>query len=227
VIGVTGASGHLGSAIVDLLPQALTIGRSAPTRPVDALIHCAAPNYRDDAAVRDFVRFEVEIHEYVQRHRIEKVVVVGSWWQYAEGNCRDLAYTQLKVQQARLFRDHVQVIPFSIYGDEPRPGRGFIPQLIQAANGGTPLAGLSNEPRDFIHVCDVAEACIAALSSPGGTYLAASRNPESPRQVAERFGVTAPDYTEHPSALPVYGFPDVPSWAPQTALDAHIRARLT
>ena len=210
-----------------LLQDALPIGRTIPEQPVDALIHCAAPNYRDEDAVRDFLGFELEIRKYVQRHGIEKVVVVGSWWQYAEGNARELTYTSMKVLQARLFREYVQVIPYSIYGDDPRPGRGFIPQLIRTLTTGEPLVGLSDEPRDFIHVTDAARACIAALSARQGTYLAATRVAETPRQIAERYGVTAPDYTEYPSALPTYGFSDVPSWAPETSLDAHIRARLT
>ncbi len=227
MIGVTGASGHLGSAIMGLLPNALPIGRALPESPVNGLIHCAAPNYRDEVAVGEFVDFLMDVRDYVRRYEIRNVVIVGSWWQYAEGNARTLLYTNLKDQQSRLFRRHVHVIPYSIYGDQPRPGRGFIPQLIQAINDGIPLTGLSNEPRDFIHVTDVARACIAALAAPPGTYLAATRTTITPRQIATQYAVTAPDYVEFPSATPDYPFPDVPSWAPQTALDAHIRARLT
>lgn len=227
MIGVTGASGHLGSVIVGMLTNPLPIGRIMPEQPVNGLIHCAAPDYRNESAVGEFTDYVMDVRDYVQRYDIRNVVIVGSWWQHAEGNCRTLLYTHLKDMQARLFSNRVHVIPYSIYGDDARPGRGFIPQLIRAMNSGPPLAGLSNEPRDFIHVTDVARACIAALAAPRGTYLAATRNPETPRQIAARYGVTAPDYAEHPSAYPTYGFPDVPSWAPQKALDAHIRAATT
>lgn len=222
MIGITGATGHLGSVIMGMLPDAVPFGRTMPDHPVDALIHCAAPDYRNDDAVTGFMNYIDSLRIYVQRYEIRNVVVVGSWWQHAEGNARALRYTMMKDQQARLFGTNTHVIPYSIYGDEARPGRGFIPQLIQTINGGPPLAGLSNEPRDFIHVTDVARACIAALAAPPGIYLAATRNPITPRQIAAQYRVTAPDYVEYPSAVPTYRFPDVPLWSPRTGLGAHI-----
>jgi nucleoside-diphosphate-sugar epimerase len=227
VIGVTGASGHLGGAILDLLPDSYPIGRNLPEQPLNGIIHCAAPNYRDEVAVGAFTDFALNLNNYARTYGISNVVVVGSWWQYAKGTCTTLLYTHLKNMQTRLFRQAAHVIPYSIYGDEPRQGRGFIPQMIQAINTGQPLQGLSAQPRDFIHVTDVARACIAALAAPRGIYLAGTRSPESPRCIATRYGVTAPDYAETPSALPAYPFPNVPSWEPLTHLDEHIRSRLT
>lgn len=224
MIGITGATGHLGSVLAGMLPDAVPIGRIMPEYPVDALIHCAAPDYRNDTAVTGFMDYIEALRLYVQRNEISNVIVVGSWWQHSEGNAGTLRYTQMKDQQTRLFGNNTHVIPYSIYGNEARPGRGFIPQLIQTINGGPALKGLSTEPRDFIHVTDVAQACIAALTAPRGTYLAATRIPRSPRQIATQYRVTAPDYVEHPSAVPTYKFPDVPGWKPQINVHDHIRA---
>lgn len=222
-IGVTGATGHLGQAILNLLPDAQPIGHSMPEVPLTGLIHAAAPNFRDDDAVVRFHDFNQELHAYLAASRLRRVVIVGSWWQHAEGDCRDLLYTRLKDHQRRMFPG-VHVLPYSIYGDEARPGRGFIPQLINTINTGEPLQGLSNETRDFIHVSDVARACIIALDAPRGTYAAATGHTASPRQIATRYGITGPDYVEYPSATPRYLARPVPAWQPLINLHAHIEA---
>jgi dTDP-4-dehydrorhamnose reductase len=223
MIGVTGATGHLGQAICGMFPDTYQIRYNMPDIPLAGIIHAAAPNYHDDDAVIRFHDFNHELNTYLSDYRVRRIVIVGSWWQHAVGTCRDLLYTKLKDHQRRVFPG-THVIPFSIYGDEARPGRGFIPQLIEATNGTTTLAGLSNQPRDFIHVSDVARACVIALDAPRGTYIAATRRTESPRAIAARYGVMAADYVEQPTAIPRYLARPVPAWQPLVDLHAHIKA---
>lgn len=221
MIGVTGASGHLGQALMCLLPEAYPIGRTMPDIPLTGLIHAAAPDYRDNEAVVRFHDFNILIDDYVTKSRIRRFVIVGSWWQHAQGNCKELLYTKMKDHQRRMFNG-THVLPYSIYGDESRPGRGFIPQLIQAIRGETNLKGLSGEQRDFIHVTDVARACIIALDAPKGIYIAGTRDTVSPRELAGEYEIDAPDYKEYPSAAPVYLARSVPAWEPLVNLRQHI-----
>lgn len=223
MIGVTGATGHLGQAIMSLLPDAHPIGRNMPDVPLTGLIHAAAPDYRDDEQVTLFHDFNVQLLGYLEANRLRRIVVVGSWWQHAQGNCKHLLYTQMKDHQQRMFTG-THVLPYSIYGDEARAGRGFVPQLIAAIRGESQLAGLSNEPRDFIHVSDVARACIVALDAPRGVYIAGTGHVQTPRELAALYGLSGPDYQEWPSAIPAHVARPVPAWQPIVDLDAHVRA---
>ena len=231
MIGVTGASGHLGQALLALNPDLIPIGRTLPKQPLQAIIHTAAPNWRDDTAVALFDDFNQQLTQYINRNHVQTIINIGSWWQYAEGQCSDLPYTILKHRQIRALTwgDHhcVNLIPYSIYGDQPRTGRGFIPQLVEALAGRTELAGLSNQPRDWIHVTDVARACLTALNTPSGTFTVSTRNVISPRELAEEYRLSGPDYDEYPSAIPRYFHDPLPDWQPQIELHAHIRANLT
>ena len=226
MIGITGASGHLGSVLLDMLPDSEPIGRAIPDRPFEAIIHTAAPNYRDATAVLNFRDFNRALEDHIRKYPPDVLVVTGSWWQHATGNCRDLLYTMMKTEQTRTFREATHVLPFSIYGDQARPGRGFIPQLIQAITSGVPLKGLSPEPRDFIHVTDVALAHIRALDAPRGTYLAGTGQVTTPWDLAHRYGITGPDYLEPFSAIPVYSVPFVPGWTPTVTVEEHISERI-
>lgn len=226
MIGVTGASGHLGQALLDLLPDPYPIGRNMPEEPLTGLIHAAAPDYRDNEAVVKFHDFNIQLHEYLTHTRLRRVVIVGSWWQHAEGNCKDLLYTQMKQHQQRLFTA-THVLPYSIYGDEPRPGRGFIPQLIEAIRGNIELQGLSDQPRDFIHVTDVARACIIALDAPRGTYTAATGHTSTPREIAAHYRVGGPTYNEYPTAIPRHLARPVPAWESLIDLHEHIRTAIS
>lgn len=222
MIGVTGASGHLGQAIMDLLPDAYPIGRTMPDVQLSGLIHAAAPNYKDEEAVVKFHEFNQQIHEYLIEARLRRIVVVGSWWQIATGSCRDLLYTKLKDHQKRMF-PAVHIMPYSIYGDEARAGRGFIPQLIEAIREGKQLQGLSDQRRDFIHVSDVARACIIGLDAPRGTYMAGWGETSSPRVIAAKYGLTAPEWVEYPDAAPAHLVNPIPAWKPLVKLHEHIR----
>ena len=226
MIGLTGSTGHLGQAILSLNPGIQILDRELPTRNLHTIIHTAAPNWRDDTAVHMFDQYNTQLAKYITRNNIRTVVNVGSWWQYATGTCQDLPYTHLKHRQLVQLRNLgirvINIIPFSIYGDHPRPGRGFIPQLIESIQTGKPLAGLSEQPRDFIHVTDVARACLTAVKSPTGNYVAAHRASSSPKEIANRYGVTAPAYDEHPTAKPRYHYYWVPKWSPRIDLHTHI-----
>jgi len=225
-VGVTGASGHLGAEILRVLPGSVPIGREIPDVRFDAVIHAAAPDFRDDDAVIRFREFNRALEDHLSRFPPDVLVVTGSWWQHAEGSCRNLLYTRLKDEQVRLFRWAVHVLPYSIYGDEPRRGRGFVPQLVLAARGDVALAGLSDQPRDFVHVSDVALAHVRALDAPRGIYTAASLRTFSPRALASRWGVTAPDLDEYPLAVPRYLVPQVPDWEPTVDVLEHVAESL-
>ena len=226
MIAVTGHTGHLGQELMRFLPTAIPIGRTIPTQPAHTVIHAAAPNWRDPDAVAMFDIFNEHLAGYIRRHDIRTVVNVGSWWQYAEGNCRDLPYTLQKHRQARLMEwtgaRVTHIIPYSIYGDEPRAGRGFIPQLIETIKGNSNVAGLSQQPRDFIHVTDVAAAIITAIDANPGTYVAATGFTVSPAELAALYDIDAPDYPEHPQAIPRHIHPPVPRWQPRTDVLQHI-----
>lgn len=226
MIGVTGASGHLGSVLMEMLPDAEPIGRWIPGRSFEAIIHCAAPDYRDDSAVIAFREFNAALEDHVRRHPPEVLIVTGSWWQHGIGSCRDVLYTRLKDEQVRLFPQAVHLVPFSIYGDQPRSGRGFVPQLIRAIRGEVALAGLSDQPRDFVHVSDVALAHIRALDAPQGLYLVGTGRAVSPEDLAASFGVSGPLLEEWPVAYPRYLTSFVPGWDPTVDVFDHIRSRV-
>ncbi len=226
MIGITGATGHLGSVLLDMLPDSEPIGRTIPDQRYDAIIHTAAPNYKDADAVLTFRDYNRALEDHIRRYPPDVLIVTGSWWQHAAGDCTDLLYTMLKNEQTRIFPQAVHVIPFSIYGEQARPGRGFIPQLIHAIRYGTTLQGLSAEPRDFIHVTDVALAHIRALDAPRGTYLAGTGHVTTPRHLADTYGITGPDYIEPFHATPTYLAPFVPDWTPTVTVEEHIAERI-
>ena len=226
MIGVTGASGHLGSVIVEMLPDAEPIGRTIPEHTFEAIIHTAAPDYRDDDAVLAFRDFNSTLERHIEQYPPDVLIVTGSWWQHGIGSCRDVLYTRLKDEQMRTFPQAVHLLPYSIYGDDPRPGRGFIPQLIRAIRGEITLTGLSDQPRDFIHVTDVALAHIRALDITRGVYNVCTGSPITPEDLAHRYGVQAPLLDEHPVAYPRYVAPTLPGWDPTVDVIAHIADRI-
>lgn len=231
MIGVTGSTGHLGQEILRILDGAVPIHHDIPDYPYAAIIHTACPNWRDPQAIELFDDFNHRLNTHITRNRVRRVINLGSWWQYALGEAQTLPYTYLKHRQMRNLQwtgAHItNIIPYSIYGDQPRPGRGFIPQLIQAIRDGVELAGLSEQQRDFIHVTDVALACIQALHAPPGTYTAATGVLYTPKQLAATYGLTAFPYPEYPTATPRYNHDQVPGWQPQIHVLDHIDLALS
>jgi hypothetical protein len=196
-VAVTGASGQLGQALLRLWPDAIPVGHTMPPVPVDLLVHAACPDWRDPWAVDDFGRFNLAVRQYANDHS-PKVVNVGSWWQYAGGDARGLAYTQMKDYQMGLFPDATHVIAYSIYG----PVKGFIRDLIGTITGTAtdPMTTVGSQWRDFVHVDDVAAAIAVAANYAGGTWLAATGEPVRTDAVAEAFGLHLPRVEAYPAA---------------------------
>lgn len=228
-IAVTGASGHLGRVLVPFLWErghvVVKVGRIVPdTIGVDAIVHLAAPDWRDEAAVEGFAAFNAEVLRWSQATGA-RVVSVGSWWQYATGDAPGLAYSRMKAEQQGMFP--VTVVPFSVYGHEARAGRGFVPHLLDHARGSVRLSGASREQRDWVHARDVCEALRAALTAPDGVYEAASLVTYSPAELVRAItGETVPEWVDVPSCAPRHVHPQVPGWAARVDVLGHLRRSL-
>lgn len=194
-VGITGASGQLGQALMRRYPQAIAIGHRLPDDPVDVLIHAACPNWTVDRSVTDFYRFNLAVMQY-QRRWQPKVVNVGSWWQVAVGSCRYLTYTRLKDYQQALFPDAVHVVAYSIYG----PSKGFSRVISDHVTGRRPMPSVGTAWRDFIHVDDVATAVEKAIDLPPGRYSACTAEPVRLDAVASAFGINVPTENLEPRA---------------------------
>ena len=205
-----------------LSPTAIPIGRTMPTQAVNVLIHAAAPNYRDDEAVHEFAAFNHALKEYVEDTKPLIVINITTWWLYCDEEAATIPYTIMKRDQMNLFPTATHLVPYSIYGNEPIAGRGFIPHLVAHLNNQTTITGLSDQPRDFIHVQDAAQGIRTAMTAPRGTYMLGTGTPISPRHLANQYGVTAGAWDEHPTAYPKYIHPPVPGWRPRTNLYNHI-----
>lgn len=213
-VAVTGASGHLGSYVCQRLRTlghgVQPIGREFPALVnADVIWHLAAPNHRDVDACREFMWF----NDDVLASRLP-VINAGTWWQYADGETADLDYVKLKHVQEELFG--TTLILFSVYGQQTREGRGFVPQLIDHANGGKRLAGASRQPRDWVHVEDVFAAFLAASTEPPGVYDVATYQTFSPHElVLAVTGEPLPNYEEFPNCAPQYVNDGLKTWAPR------------
>jgi UDP-glucose 4-epimerase len=91
--------------------------------------------------------------------------------------------------------------PDGTIGEDHTPEIHIIPRAIQAATGGAPLELFGEDYptpdgtclRDYIHVCDLAEAHVLALRAleaghPSGAYNAGTGQPQSVKQVIEMVG---------------------------------------
>ncbi len=91
--------------------------------------------------------------------------------------------------------------PDGTIGEDHDPEIHLIPRAIHAANAGPPLEVFGEDyptpdgtcVRDFIHVCDLAAAHVAALEAlvegrPSATYNVATGQPQSVRQVIDAVG---------------------------------------
>ena len=226
-IAVTGATGHLGRRMVNAVVRdghtVIPIGHTWDDHlDADVLLHLAAPDYRDEDAVRGFSLLNERIEAW--SHICGSPVInTGTWWQYAGAEAKALAYTRMKADQQAMFA--TTLILFSVYGDTARTGRGFIPQLLDHCRGDSTLTGASRQPRDWIHVDDVVAAYMAALGAGAGVYEVNTRIAWSPAElVALMTEETLPDYAEHPSCTPDYRYPWVPGWKPTTRVTTFLRA---
>ena len=229
IIAVTGASGHLGRVLVPYLWErghiVVPVGRTLdPDLEADVVIHAAAPEWRDEKAVRKFAPFNEAVARWAEVTG-GRVINVGSWWQYAHGNSADLPYSRLKADQSQMFG--TTVILFSVYGWTTRQGRGFIPQLLAHARGADSLTAASREPRDWLHVRDACEALRAALSAHDGIYEAGTGTHYSAAELLRAMtGEQVPEWHDVPSCAPVHLYPQVPRWAPRTDVLGHVRRSL-
>lgn len=183
MIGVTGATGRLGQAIAELTPI-IPIGRTMPTERIPVIIHAATIRGRSQADADDFQHFNTALTDYCDKHD-PLVVNIGSCWQILPGTCREQPYTRLKNAQESMLPQARHVIPYWIYG----PQKGFIHDLKTHLQGGTPLTHAGTEPRDFIHVHDVARAALTAASLPPGRYAVATGQPLNPHELATGYGI--------------------------------------
>jgi len=187
MIGITGASGALGQALMRRFQGALPIGRVMPTVPVNLLIHAAAPYWWDPISVDDFRWFNDEVRDYVEQHQ-PAMINIGSWWQYAAGPVSELAHTRLKREQQVMFPQARHVVPYSIFG----PDKGFNRHVVAHLTGERRMREILPEWRDFIHVDDVADAVNWARGLTPGVYAACSGEPVRLGTVCRSFGIELP-----------------------------------
>lgn len=227
-VGVTGASSPLGQALLRRLPNGFPIGRRMTAEPCALLIHAAAPTARDHRAVEEFRGFNLEVAEYVRRWR-PSTVVIGSWWQLADGPARNVGYTREKDWALTAFPDAKHLVPYSIFG----PSKGFSHDLVQHISARRRMHGLVTEWRDFIHVDDVAQAVLNAADRVPGQYAACSETPIRPADLARAFGVDLPPVEASPAATLAYRLPNLATptihiaAATAVALAQHAKQRLT
>ena len=188
MIGVTGATGRLGKAILSAYPDiTVPIYRQVPAEGLPVIIHTATIRGRSEADAAEFDPFNNALADYVARHGT-RIVNVGSGWQLLRGTCQTQPYTALKRRQERLFSDAIHVYPYWIYG----PEKGFIFALREHLRGGPELRSVGSAPIDLIHVSDVARACVSAVGLPAGRYAVASGVPVVPSDVVKAFGIRVP-----------------------------------
>jgi nucleoside-diphosphate-sugar epimerase len=221
-VAVTGASGHLGQYICQRLKldghKVIPVGRQFPKDlEADIIWHLAAPNHRNDDDCSQFMWF----NDAVAMSGIP-VINTGTWWQYAGQEAAGLYYTRIKQEQQAMF--DTTLVLFSVYGSRPRNARGFIPQLIDYANGVNPIVGASRQQRDWVHVSDVFTAFLAATWSPAGVYDIATGTTFSPYELTLAVvGESLPDYQEFPNCAPQYDNQQLANWNYKVNVLSYIR----
>lgn len=216
-VAVTGASSPLGQALLRRLPDAIAVGRRMTSEPCSLVIHAAAPDARRPQQAVEFHSFNRAVMEYAQRWR-PVVVNVGSWWQYATGPARETAYTLTKDWQRDNLPEARTLVVYSMYSAD----KGFPKLLVESVTGARRMAGVYAEWRDFIHVDDVATACLRVADHLPGVYGAFTGQPVRPSVVAQSFGVHAPLIRPDIPAELTYPLPNVA--APMTHLADWIAA---
>jgi nucleoside-diphosphate-sugar epimerase len=230
-IAITGATGHLGQAMVWYLTRqsvdVFLVGRRVPEyMRADAVFHLAAPNHRDEHACTQFTYFNEDLWTWADQHSVP-VINTGTWWQHAGVDAESLTYTVTKAAQQAMFKQHTTLTLFSVYGNPVRDGRGFVPQLIGHLQGTHRLAGASTQVRDWIYTEDVCRAYMAALKAPVGVYDVCTYLPISPMRLAQVFtDEPIPTYVEDVDALVQYPNQRLPKWRATTAVTAFIAQAL-
>jgi len=225
-IGVTGASGRLGSTMVPYLWErghvVTKIDRTLPPDlEVDVIFHLAAPVWTNVQAVTGFARFNEQVARWAEVTG-GRVINTGSWWQYAGPDAERQSYTRLKDDQQAMFG--TTLVPFSIYGTLKSDGRGFMSQLTDHARGSRRLVEASGVGRDWIHARDVCEAYRAALRAPEGVYEVCTGVHYSPAELLRALdGSRVAPHVDVPQATTCHRYPRVPGWAPRINVLDHIR----
>jgi len=203
VIGVTGATGMLGKAILAAYPDVtVPIYRTLPEESLPVIIHTATvlPGSGKDPSELD--SFNYSLASYVNKHKT-KIVNVGTCWQILEGSCQEQPYTLMKNRQEVLFPNGVHVYAYNIFG----PGNGFIFNLKQYLAGKIKLPYVHEEPRDFIYVDDVARACMSAVGLEPGRYAIASGKSTLPANLIAQYGINLPVVPDKVTAKLAYPLP--------------------
>lgn len=230
-VAITGATGHLGQAMVQYLSRLnislYLVGHSVPDyMEADVVFHLAAPDHRDEQACATFTYFNEDLITWADKHQVP-VINTASWWQHAGADAELLFYTRTKQAQQEMFAGHTTLTLYSIYGDRLRGHRGFVPQLLEHLAGRKRLKAASVEPRDFIHVDDICEAYLAAINAPVAVYDVATYLALSPMKLAQVFTDDFIDiWKDEPSALCHYPNKRLPDWRAEIAVTQYIAAAL-
>lgn len=220
MIGVTGASGRLGSILMQRLPDALPIARRVPSDRMSLIIHTATPRDINNPVTID--GFNLALRQYCNLYK-PRMIVVGSCWQILEGETHDTPYAQMKRRQTALFPEATHVIPYWIYG----PGKGFIYKVAQALAGIGELSTAGIADRDFISVHDVATDIISSTDlETEKCYASCTEAPISPVALARNLGLNPQPVEPHPQTILSYPLAriakhetDITEWVRSTNLD--------
>jgi nucleoside-diphosphate-sugar epimerase len=230
-VAITGATGHLGHAMVGYLSRlnvdVFLVGhRISDLMRADVVFHLAAPDHRDHDAIAAFTSFNEDLRTWSDKHSVP-VINTATWWQHAGEQAQALDYTRLKAAQQQLFSDHTTLTLYSVYGESARSARGFIPQLIGHLTGSHKVTAASIEQRDWIHMQDVCRAFLAAQHAPVGVFDVATYLKLSPMALAMIFTdepmATWPD---EPSAHCYYPNSRLPGWRAEIAVTQYIAEAL-
>lgn len=226
-VAVTGASGHLGQAMLTHLTtlgvEFTPVGRHIPASlRADVVFHLAAPNHKDAQACTEFTYFNEDLVTWSDKNSVP-VINTATWWQHAGIDAESLIYTRTKSAQQYMFDGHTTLTLFSVYGDAGRDNRGFIPQLMQHLSGQKRLTGASIQPRDFIHTDDVCAAYLAAISTPVGNYDIGTYSAISPQRLLQVFSNDKVGrYNDQPPAICHWPNQRLPKWFAEISVTSYI-----
>jgi nucleoside-diphosphate-sugar epimerase len=230
-VAITGATGHLGQAMVRYLIyrniDVYLVGhRVTDFMRADVVFHLAAPDHRNESDCKTFTYFNEELLTWSDKHSVP-VINTATWWQHAGFESELLPYTRIKAAQQVMFAGHTTLTLFSIYGESARSSQEFVPQLIGHLTGRQPLRAASLEPRDWVHLDDVCRAFMAALDAPVDAYDVATYLSLSPMKLAQVFTDQPLEvWADEPSALCHYPNKRLPGWRAEIAVTQYIAQAL-